>query len=183
MWFRCNCLGRLFKKLCMSDHFINRTNTKTCHVFSHFLSDKSHKVFYIFRFSPETLTKLRILCSHTNRTGIQVTYSHHDASHSYKRCCGKSKFLCSKKSCDHHITSTHELSICLYAYTVTQSVHDQCLMSFCQSKFPWKSCIVDGASRSCSCSSVITRDQNGLCTSFCNAGRDCTNTCLRDKFY
>ena len=183
MWFCCNCFCRLFKKLRMSNHFINSTNAKTCHVFSHFLSNKSHKVLYVFRFTTETFTKLWILCCHTDRTCIQITYTHHHTAHSYKRSGGKSKFLCSEKSCDHYITSTHKLSICLDSYTVSQSVHDQCLMSFCQSKLPWKSCIVDGTSRSCSCSSVITGDQNCLCTSFRNTCCDCTNTCLRYKLY
>ena len=178
MRFCCDCLSRLSEKFRMSNHFIHSMNTKTCHIFSHFLSYKSHKVFYVFRFSPETLTKLRILCGNTDRTGIQITYTHHNASHCYKRSCCKTKFLCSEKRCDHNITSAHELSICLDTYPVTQTIHKKCLMCFCKSKLPWKSCIVDRASWSCSCSSVITGDQNGLCTGFCNTGCNSTDTSL-----
>ena len=128
---------------------------KTCHVFSQFLSNKLHEVFNVFRFSAEAFAKLRILCCHTYRTGIQVADTHHDTAHGYKRCCRKAKFLRTKKCCDRNVTAAHQLTICLNTDTVTQSVHDQGLMCLCKTKLPRKSRIVDGTSRSCTGTTVI----------------------------
>ena len=157
-------------------------NAKTCHIFSQFLCNKSHKVFYIFRFSAEAFTKLWILCCNTYRTCIQITYTHHHTAHCYKRSCRKAEFFSAEKCCDCNITATHKLSVCLNTHTVTKSVHKKCLMCLCKAKFPWKSCIVDRASWCGTCSSVITGDQNCLCTGFCNTGRDSTDTSLRNQF-
>ena len=110
----------------------------------------------IFRFSAETFSKLRILSCNTNRTSIQVADAHHNTSHCYKRSCCKSKLFCSKDCCNRNITTTHELTICLNTDTLTQTILNQCLMSFCKSKLPRKSCILNRASRCCSCSSVIS---------------------------
>ena len=171
------------KKVCTAYHLINGGNTKACHVLSQLLCDKAHEVLHILRFSAESLTKLRILGSHTNRTGIQVADSHHHAAHSYKRCCCKTEFLCTEKCCNGNVPTAHQLTVCLDTYTVTKSVHDQCLMCFCKSKLPWKSCIMDGASWRCSCTSVISGDQNSLCSGLCNTGGYSTNTSLRNQLY
>ena len=153
-------------------------NAKTCHIFSQFLSNKSHKVFYIFRFSAEAFTKLRILCCNPYRTCVQITYTHHYAAHSYKRSCRKAEFFCTEKCCNCNITATHQFTVCLNTNTVTQSVHKKCLMCLCKAEFPRKSCIVDRASWCGTCSSVITGDQNCLCTGFCNTCCDSTDACL-----
>ena len=56
-------------------------------------------------------------------------------------------------------------------------------MCLCKSKLPRKSCIVDGTSRCRSGTSVVSGDQNGLCSGFCNTGSDRTNTSLGNQFY
>ena len=144
---------------------------------------ESHKVDDVFRFSAEVLAKFRILCCHTNRTCIQITHPHHNASHSYKWCCRKSKFLCSKDCCNCHVTTTHQFSICLNTDTFTQSILDQCLMCFRKSKLPRKSCIVDRTLSRRSGSSIISRDQDQSGSCFCDSGCDSSNTCFRYKFY
>ena len=131
-------------------------NTKACHIFSQLLSDKSHEVFYVFRFSTETFTKFRVLCCHTDRAGIQVADTHHDASHGYKRSCRKTKFLCTEKCCNGNVTAAHQFTVCLDADTVTESVHDQGLVCLGKTKFPRKSCIVDGTSRCCTGTSIVS---------------------------
>ena len=48
------------------------------------------------------------------------------------------------------VTSGHQLTICLQNHFITESVHDQSLMSSATPKFPRKSRIVNGVSWSCS---------------------------------
>ena len=171
------------KKICTAYHLVNGCNTQACHVLSQLLCDKSHEVLHILRFSAESLTKFRILGSHTNRAGIQIADSHHHAAHGYKGSSCKTEFLCTEKCCDSNVTAAHQLTVCLDTYTVTKSVHDQCLMCLCKSQLPRKSCIVDGASRCRSGTSVVSGDQNGLCSGFCNTGSDRTDTSLGNQFY
>ena len=52
-------------------------------------------------------------------------------------------------------TVSHELGLESYIY-ITKSVLDQCLMCFSYTKFPRKSCIVNRALRSCTCTSIIS---------------------------
>ena len=172
-----------FQKIASSDHFIQCTNTKFCHIFTQFLSNKTHEVYNIFRFSTETFSKFRILCCNTYRTGIQVADSHHNTSHGYKRSSSKTEFFCTEKGSDGNITAAHKLTVRFDYNAVTKSVHKQCLVCFCKTEFPWKTCIVNGTLRSSTGTTVITGNQDYLCTGFCNTGCYGTNTCFRNKFY
>ena len=171
------------QKICASYHLFQASHTQFCHIFTKLLGNKFHKVLNIFRFAFESLSQLRILGSYTNRTGVQIADSHHYTAHSYKRCCSKTEFLCTKKCCNCNITTAHQFTVCLNADTVTKSVHKQCLMGFSKSKLPWKSCIVNGASGCCTSTSIISGNQDYLCTSLCNSGCNRTNASLRNQLY
>ena len=56
-------------------------------------------------------------------------------------------------------------------------------MSLGKTKLPRKSRIVNGACRSCTGTSIITRDQDNLCTCFCYTSCYRTNTSFRYQFY
>ena len=86
-------------------------------------------------------------CGNTDRTRIQVADSHHDASHRYKRRSRKAKFFCTQQCRNRYITTTHQLTVRLNPYFVSQAIHNQRLMCLCQSKFPGKSRIVDRTHR------------------------------------
>ena len=171
------------QKIGTSYQFINRPDTKFCHVLTKFLSDKSHKVDDILRFSFETLSKLRILCCNTYRAGIEITYTHHDASHCYKWSCGKTKFLCTKNCCNGNITSCHQLTVCLDTHFISQSILNQCLVGLSQTKLPRKSRIVDRALWCRSCTSVVTGNQHDLCACLCNTCCNRTDTSLGNKLH
>ena len=64
----------------MAYKFVNCTYTAFSHNFSEFLCYEHHKVYYIFRFSSESLSEFRVLCFDTNGAGIKVADSHHNAS-------------------------------------------------------------------------------------------------------
>ena len=72
-------------------------------------------------FACETLTKFRILCCNTYRTGIQITYTHHDTAHSYERSGCKSILLGTKTLLQllrpYH-SSAYHLSRCEPCYEV-----------------------------------------------------------------
>ena len=134
----------LLKQIGSSYQLLYRAYAQTGHVFPKFLCDKPHEVLNIFRLSGEALTKLRVLGCHTYRTGVHIADSHHHTAQGYQGSGGKTKLLCSKDGSDGNIASAHQLTVSLDNDPVSQTVAQQRLMSFCQSKLPGKSCIVDG---------------------------------------
>ena len=126
-----------------SNELIHCLYAKLCHILTKLFSDETHEVLNILRLSCKALTKLRVLCSNSCRTCIQVTYSHHYAAHCYKRSCRKTEFLGSKTRCYCHITATHQLTVCLNSYFISKTIHKKSLVCLCKSKLPWKSRIVD----------------------------------------
>ena len=72
------------QQISSAHQFIYGTHAQCCHVFPQLLCDKFHKVFHIFRLTAEVFPQLRVLGSHAYRTGIQITYSHHDTTHGYQ---------------------------------------------------------------------------------------------------
>ena len=171
------------QQIAPSDQLIHGADAKLRHIFTELLSHKMHKVDHILRFAPKAFTKLRILSSDAHRTGVQITYTHHDTTHSYKRSCGKTKFLCAKHGRNGHIPASHKLSVGFQTNLRTQIVHDQCLVSLGKAKLPRKPRIMNGGSRSSPCTSVIAGNQNNLGSSFGNTCSDCTDAGFRDQFY
>ena len=166
------------KEIGTSHKLIHTANAELAHIFTQLLRDKSHKVNDIFRLSCKTLTKLGILGCNTNRTGIQVADTHHDTSHGYKRSGCKTEFFRTKDGCNGNITAAHQFSVCLDPDLVTKSVHNQGLMGFCKTKLPRKTGIVNGGLRSSTRTTVITGNQDDLCTGLGNTCCDRTNTCF-----
>ena len=79
-----------------------------------------------------------------------------------------------------NITSAHKLTVCLIRYTLLRRPFMiRCLMCFCKSKLPRKSCIVDRVFRSCTSTAIITRDQDNLCSRFCYTSCNCADACFR----
>ena len=127
----------------MTNHLINRSEAKLCHVFPKLSCYEDHEVLDIFRLAYESLSKLRILCCNTHRTGIEITYSHHYTAECYKGCCCKSEFLCTKKTSNSNIPATHELTVCLNLHALPESVLLKSLMCLSKTKLPWKSRIMN----------------------------------------
>ena len=167
-----------FQKVRPSYHLINCASSKFCHIFTEFLRYKFHEMNHIFRFPFKTFPKFRILSRHSHRTAVLIADSHHHTSQCHKRCCGKPEFFCSKKRCNRHISSTHQLSVCLYFYSVSQTIFHQCLVCLCKSKFPRQPCIMNGAARSCTCTSIVSGNQYDLRSCLCDTGCDRPHTCF-----
>ena len=166
------------QEIAAANQLIYRTHTELCHIFPHFLCNKVHEIDNVFRFSAEILAQLWILCGYANRAGIQIADTHHDTAHRDQRRCRKAVFLRTQHGSDHNITATHQLTVCLDPYLVTQVVADQGLVGLGQTDLPRQTGIVDRASRCRTCTTVITGDQDNLCTGLGNTGSDCSDTGL-----
>ena len=166
------------QQVAAANQLIHCAHAQFCHIFPKLLCNKAHKVDDIFGFSAEPFAKLRILCGNSYRAGIQVAHPHHHTAHGHKGCCSKSKLFCPQHRCNSDITATHQFSICFNTDFVAQTVHQQGLMGFCQAQLPGKSGIVNGTSRCCSSTSIISGNQDHLCACFCNTCCDSADTCF-----
>ena len=164
------------QKIGSSHHFFQCPYTELCHIFTEFFRNETHEVYHIFRFSLKSLAKLRILCCHAHRAGIQVTDTHHDTAHGYQRSRSKAEFFRTKKRCNCHVTAAHEFSVCLNDDTASEAILKQGLMCLGKTELPGETCIVNGAFRSGSRTSIITGDQNNLGSCLCHTGCDCSHT-------
>ena len=94
-----------------SDKLIYCTDSELCHIFTHFLCNKGHKVYDIFGFALETLAEFGVLCCNAYGAGVKVADSHHYAAHCYQRSGSEAVFLCAEHCCDDDITSRHHLAV------------------------------------------------------------------------
>ena len=143
--------------------------TEVSHYFPKLLCGKAHEVFHIFRLPAETAAQIGILCGNTHRAGIKIAYTHHHTPHGNQRRRGKPEFFCTENSCNCNIPAGEKLPVCLQNHSLPQAVFNKCAVGLGKSKLPWQPCIVDGASRCRTGSSVITGNQDDLCPCFCNA--------------
>ena len=157
-----------------ADHLVDSAEAEHRHIFTNFLRNEVHEVDNIFRLAVEILAQLRILCCHTHRAGIKITYTHHNAADSYQRCCCKAEFLRTQQSGDNNIASCHQLTVCFQCYTVTQIIQQQRLMRFHKSQLPRQSGMVDGSTRRSTGTAVITADKHNIGTGLNYAGSNRT---------
>ena len=162
---------------------IHAPDAQLCHVLSQLLSDETHEIDHVFRFSAESLSQLRVLGSDADRTGVQVADTHHDAAHGHKGRRGKAEFLRAQDGRDGHIPSAHQLAVRLNAHPLAQSVFNQSLLGFRKAQLPGKSRVVDGASGSGSRSSVIAGDQDDLGARLGDACRNRSHALFTHQLY
>ena len=173
----------LLQQIGASHQFIHRTDSQLSHILPQFLGNEIHEIDHVFRFSLKTLPKLRILRCNAHRTRVQVADAHHHAAHGYERCCRKPKLLGAQHAGNRHIAACHQLAVGLQNHFIAQTIHDQSLMRFRHSQLPWKSCIVNGVSRSCSRASVKRGNQDHLCPRFGDTRRYSSNPRFRYQLH
>ncbi len=179
---RCFCVFFYFQKVTSSYHLIDRSNTQFCHIFAQFLCDKAHEVFYIFRFSFETFSQFRVLVA--TPTGQVSKLQTLIITHPIVTSGAVAKPNSSAPSNAAMATSRPLISL------PSVSIRTRLRSPFCnrsdgslQVPFPWKSGVVDRTLRSGSGTSVVTGDQDNLCTGFCNTCCYRSDTCFGNQFY
>ena len=82
----------------------------------------------MFGTASELLAKLGVLGCDSDRTGIEVTFAHHDAPHRNQGGCGKSKLLCPKYRGYRYVPARLYLPVRLQYHTGSKIVHNESLM-------------------------------------------------------
>ncbi|MNI45595.1 hypothetical protein D3C73_1000310 [compost metagenome] len=73
----------------------------------------------MLRITGKIFAELRILCSYTDRTSIQLADTHHDAAYSYERCCRETILFSPQQDSHREITSGKHFTVCLQHDAVT----------------------------------------------------------------
>jgi hypothetical protein len=80
----------------MSHHFINTAKAQVSHQFPNFQRDEVHEILNVLWITFKLRTQFWILCRYANRTGIQMTGTHHDATKADQRRSCEPKFVCTE---------------------------------------------------------------------------------------
>src|SRR5262249_42029346 len=118
--------------ICASDHFIDRAEAELGHQLAHLPSDQAHEVDYVRWIAGESRAQFWILCSYANRTSVQVTDAHHDATEADQGRGSESEFLGAEQRRDRHVTPGFQLAVGFQRDAAAQIVEYQRLMCFGQ---------------------------------------------------
>ena len=81
------------KQFVMTDRLVERAEPELCQVLAHLLSDELHEGLDELRLAGEPRPQDGVLRGDTDRTGVEMTDTHHDASGNDQRSGGESELL------------------------------------------------------------------------------------------
>src|SRR4026209_1931457 len=174
---------RHLQALGMTHHLVDSSKAKLGHQLTYFLSDEHHEIDQMCWLTAELSPQLWILRCHTNRTGIQVTSAHHDASERHQRRRRKAKLFCTKQSGYNNITTCFQLPVSLDRDATAQIVEEQRLMCFSETELPRSACMLDAGEWRCPRAALVAANQDYIRARFCDAGRDRADSCFGHKFH
>ena len=120
-------------ELRMTDNLLQALYADFTEVFTHLLGEEGKEVHYVLRSSLEVFAQLWVLCRHTHRAGIRVTFAHHHTTQHNQRQRTKRELVGTKHRHDNHVLRGLQLTVGLQAHLVSQAVHHQRLLGFGQS--------------------------------------------------
>ena len=123
-------------------------------------------------------TELRILCSHTHRTGIQVTLTHHHTTQYDEGGCTEAELLSTEQSHEDDVTTTLQLTIDLQANLSTKTVLHQSLLSLGETNLRRDTSETHTRCRAGTRTTLGTRDNDEVCLRLSHTGSDGTHTTL-----
>src|SRR6185436_11528870 len=88
-----------------TDQIIEFADTQLGHQLAHFLGDEEEEVDDMFGLTTEFPAQHGILCGNTDRTRIQMAFTHHDTAGNHKRSGSKTKLICTQH-CSYHDVAT-----------------------------------------------------------------------------
>mmetsp|Transcript_1298 Transcript_1298/g.3301 ORF Transcript_1298/g.3301 Transcript_1298/m.3301 type:complete len:369 (-) Transcript_1298:3037-4143(-) len=172
-----------FQVLRLSNHVLHFTVPKFCHNLTELFSQQEKVVDNVLRLPGKFLSQLRVLCCNTDGACVQMTFSHHNATHSNQWGSGKTEFLRSQQACNCNIASSLELTVGLNLNTITQPIENKRLLRFGKSEFPWKTASLNSGPSSSSSTTIVSTDCDMVGESFCYTSCDNANSDFRHKLH
>ena len=165
----------------LADHFFHSAVTKLRHDLTDLLGEEEEVVHNMLGLAGELLSKLLVLGGNAHGTGIQMTLSHHDATHGNERGGSEAELLGAEKTSDRHVTSGLDLAIGLKLDPVAKSVENQSLLGLGKAELPWKTASFDAGPSSGTGTAIVTTDDDVVRQRLGDASGNDTNTNLGNE--
>ena len=137
-----NCCAN-FQTVPLANHLVEPAITQFGHELPDFLCYICEEIDDMLRCAWEQLPQFRILGRNTNRARVQMTFAHHDTALRNQGRGGDAKFVGAQHGTYHHVPTRAQAAVHLHRNAAAQAVHDQRLMGFRQSNFPWTAGALD----------------------------------------
>ena len=95
----------------LADGLVEGAEAQLRQVLPDFFGDEHEEVLDELGLAGEALPQHRVLGSHADRAGVEVTYPHHDATHHHQRRGSEAELLSTQQRTDHHVASGLELPV------------------------------------------------------------------------
>ena len=113
------------------------------HDLARLLGNKKEIINHMLWLASEFFAQCRVLRGNTNRTGIEVTLSHHDAALDHQRRGSEPKLISTQQGAYQHIAASFHLAVGLHPDAAPQPVEHQSLLGFCQAYLPGAAGMLD----------------------------------------
>ena len=144
------------QEIVTTNDFVKAAITQLCKVFTNFLSDELKEVHHKLRLACEACTKFRVLCCNTNRAGVEVTHTHHDAARDNQWRGCETKLFSTQESSNDNVAAGLELTIHLNGNAVTHTVEHESLLRFSKTQLPRRSSVLERVQWASTCTTVVT---------------------------
>ena len=162
---------------------VKALETKAGEDFTDFVGDEVQEVLDVFRFALEMLAEFRILRGKAHRALVRMAAAVHNAAERYEQVRGEAEFFGTEECADHDVTTSLELAIDLELHAATEVVQNESLFGFGDTEFPRQARMLDGSKRRCARTAIVTGNENDVCVSLGNTGRNRTDTDFRHELH
>ena len=129
------CLGHV-EPVDTPDHLADSTKSHRRHDLAQLLGNEEEVVDHVLRCAREALAQHRILRCDADRTGIEMTFAHHQTARRDQRRCGKAELVGAKQRRNGDVAPRANSAVHLHGNPPTQAVQHQGLLRFRKPDFP-----------------------------------------------
>jgi len=173
-------VGR-FQDIDAADHFVHGAKTEFRHDFPNVLGEENEEIDHVFRSADESLAEFRVLRRHADRTGVQVTLAHHDATFGDQRRRAEAELVGAQKRSDNDVTARANAAVDLNRDSAAKIVYHQGLMGFGKTDFPRRSGMHDRGQGRGARAALETGDGHMVRMGLGHARRDRADTNFRNQ--
>src|SRR5690606_30187338 len=166
-----------------ADHLIDFSETEFGHDLTQVVRQEAEEVHHVIRISREELAERFVLCGNTDRTRIEVTFTHHNTAFDDERCRGNAPLFGTQQGCYGDVATRANLTVCLQYHTASEIVLHQCLMRFGKPELPGQSGVTNGPDRRCSRSAICTGNEDCIGLRLSHPCGNCTHTGLAHQLH
>ena len=99
-----------------ADQLFKRAHAQLRHQFAHFFGHEEEIIHHVLRLTSKAFAQHGILRCHAHRTGVQVTFTHHDATLHHQWRGRKTELFRTEQRTDDHVATGFHLTIDLNAH-------------------------------------------------------------------